>query len=314
MRALLTGGAGFIGSHLSEALLARGYSVQVLDNLSTGSIDNISSSGVTSFKGDLMDASTVRDAVMESNPDVVFHLAGVVNLERSFEVAEACMRVNVLGTLNLLRALEARPLEAFVLASTTEVYGNGPIPFQEGQAAEPPSPYAVSKLAAEQLALSLFRTSGFPAVVTRMATSYGPRQPRQRLIPSLIGAYARGERPSLSDPTLSRDFLFVADLVDGLIAAAQCPASRGEVINLGDETTYTIGHIAETVRSLMGADVTPRFGERKSRPNEARVWASNNAKAGRLLGWAPRTTLVDGLEQTIAWFRAAERRFSSHSA
>jgi len=314
MKALVTGGAGFIGSHLAESLIARGHVVDVLDNLSSGSVSNLPSNGATYVHGDLTDPASVRDVVVASKPDLVFHLAGVVNLERSFQVADACLRVNVLGTLNLLRALDERRPTAFLLASTTEVYGNGPLPFRETQAAEPPSPYAVSKLAAEQLALSLHRASGFPAVVARIATSYGPRQPRARLIPSLIDAFTHGEPPALSDPTLSRDFLYVDDVVAGLMAAAEHPASHGEVINFGDEATYTIGHIAETVRRLTGATVSPRYGERKPRPNEARVWASDNGKACRLLGWQPRVTLVEGLERTIAAFRAADPRLSSNPA
>ena len=313
MKALVTGGAGFIGSHLTDALVARGHDVEVLDNLSSGFASNLPRDGVTYLNGDLTDPARVRDTVLTSKPDLVFHLAGVVNLERSFHVAEACLRVNVFGTLNLLRALDERPPAAFLLASTTEVYGNGPLPFRESQAAEPPSPYAVSKLAAEQLALSLHRESSFPAVVARIATSYGPRQPRARLIPSLIDAYARGEAPALSDPTLSRDFLFVDDVVAGLIAAAENSASRGEVINFGDQTTHTIGHIADTVRRLMGATASPRYGARTPRLNEARVWASDNAKARELLGWQPRVALVEGLERTIASFCAAEPRLSPNA-
>lgn len=259
---------------------------------------------------DLLDPSAIADAVGRVRPDLVFHLAAVVNLERSLAVADACMRVNVMGTLNLLRALESAPPAAFVLASTTEVYGHGPVPFREAQAPEPPSPYAVSKLAAEQLALSLHRGSGFPTVVMRITTAYGPRQPRHRLIPSLIDAYSRGEAPALSNPALSRDFLYVDDVVKGLIAAAESPHARGEVINLGDETTYTLGHIAETVRSLMGAEVRPRYGSRTPRANEADIWASSTDKARQLLGWAPETSLIEGLERTIAWFRAQPALFS----
>ncbi len=309
MRALLTGGAGFLGSHLVDALIARGHSVHVLDDLSTGAIGHVAG-GVTTLKVDLLDSSVVRDALTKANPEVVFHLAAIVNLERSLDVADACMRVNVVGTLNLLRALEGSPLSAFVLASTTEVYGNGPVPFREAQAPAPPSPYAISKLAAELLVLWQHRSVGFPAVVVRIATAYGPRQSPCRLIPSLIEAYAGGEGPALSDPDLSRDFLFVADVVEGLIAAAEHPSSRGEIINLGEECTYTIRDVAETVRSLMGVTPTPCYGARAPRPGEARVWATNNDKARQLLGWAPSTTLLDGLKRTIGWFRGDLRPLS----
>lgn len=313
MRTLLTGGAGFFGSHLTEALLRQGHSVHILDLPSAPIVGPIAGN-VTFHEGDLLETSTVREAIVRSKPNVVFHLAAVVNLDRSLEVADACMKVNALGTLNLLRVLEARPPTALVLASTTEVYGDGPVPFKEEQAAAPPSPYAVSKLAAEQLALSMHRITGFPTVVARIATAYGPRQPNHRLIPTLIESYARGERPSLSDPELSRDFLFVDDVVEGLVAAAESTASHGEIINLGNQTSHTIGHIAETVRDLMGADLAPCYGARASRPNEARVWASNTDKARRLLGWSPKTTLLEGLERTITWFLTDARLSSEHPA
>ena len=214
------------------------------------------------------------------------------------------MRVNLLGTLELLKALESSPLSAFVLASTTEVYGNGPLPFTEGQREAPPSPYAVSKLAAEQIIMTLHRAQGFPAIVARVATAYGPGQPRHRLIPTIIEAYSRGEPPQLSDPSQSRDFLFVDDVVEGLLACVTHPNARGEVINLGDDASYTVQHIADTIRDLMGVNVTARYGDRAPRPNEARVWSSSRKKAGELLDWAPRVGLREGLQQTIAGFHA----------
>ncbi len=301
MRAFVTGGMGFLGAHLVSGLLRRGHHVHVFDQ-GPASTDSSGPEGSVMLRGDLLDANSICSAVSEAKPDVVFHLAAVVNLDRSLDIADACLRVNVLGTLNLLRALEDQELESFVLPSSVEVYGNGSIPFREDQAAAPPSPYAVSKLAAEQLALSLYRSKGFPAVVVRIATAYGPSQPNHRLIPSLIGAFSRGERPALSNPDLSRDFLYVDDVVEGLVLAAGCQAGSGEIINLGDEQTYTIKQVAETVRNLMAVDLTPRYGAMPARANEARVWASSNEKALKLLGWKPRTVLREGLQKTISWY------------
>lgn len=222
-------------------------------------------------------------------------------------MADACARVNVLGTLTVLRSLEGVTPAAFVLASTTEVYGSGPVPFDEAQPEHPPSPYAISTLAAEQLARMRYRSAGLPAVVLRVATVYGPCQGVHRLIPSIISAYARGEPPRLGDAEYSRDFVFVDDVVDGMLAAAS-EGARGEVINLGDVTTHTVRDVAETIRTLMGADVTPRYGSHESRRNEARVWASSRQKAERLLGWRPRTSLSAGLERTIEAFQPGRDR------
>ena len=301
MRAFVTGGMGFLGAHLVSGLLRQGHHVHVFDQ-GPASTDGSGPEGSVMLRGDLLDVNSICSAVSEAKPDVVFHLAAVVNLDRSLDIADACLRVNVLGTLNLLRALEDQELESFVLPSSVEVYGNGSIPFREDQAAAPPSPYAVSKLAAEQLALSLYRSKGFPAVVVRIATAYGPSQPNHRLIQSLIGAFSRGERPALSNPDLSRDFLYVDDVVEGLVLAAGCQAGSGEIINLGDEQTYTIKQVAETVRNLMAVDLAPRYGAMPARANEARVWASSNEKALKLLGWKPRTVLREGLQKTISWY------------
>ena len=300
MRAFVTGGMGFLGSHLVSGLVRQGHRVYVFDQELALADGDSNTESVVKVTGDLLDANSISAALEISKPDVVFHLAAVVNLDRSLDIADAYMRVNVLGTLNLLRALEGKPLVSFVLPSSVEVYGHGPIPFREDQVAEPPSPYAVSKLAAEQLALSLHRSKGFPAVVIRIATAYGPRQPRHRLIPSLIAAFARGERPALSNPDLSRDFLYVDDVAKGLTVAADCTAAHGEIINLGNEETHTIRSVAEMVRSHMAVELSPRYGAKPARANEARVWATSNEKARNILGWMPATALSDGLEKTIA--------------
>ena len=200
-----------------------------------------------------------------------------------------------------------------MLASTTEVYGSGSVPFQEEQREAPPSPYAISKVAAERILLMQHRATGLPAVIARIATAYGPGQPRHKLIPSIIEAYARGDSPRLSDPAQSRDFVFVDDVVDGLIAAATHEKAHGEIVNIGDVTTYTVQHIAETVRALMRVTIAPEYDDRAQRVNEARVWASSREKAERILGWAPRTSLVNGLDRTIASLRADGRGVAAQS-
>jgi nucleoside-diphosphate-sugar epimerase len=305
---LVTGATGFIGTHLVDRLARDGARVSVLLRAKAERL----APAVTAAYADLLDGGAVRAAVETVRPDVVFHLAAVVNLDRTLAVADACMRTNVLGTTTLLRALEATTSSAvFVLASTTEVYGHGGVPFLEGQTEQPPSPYAVSKVAAERILLLLHRAAGLRAVVVRIATTYGPGQGHDRLIPMVIDAYARGQAPRLHDPWQSRDFVFVDDVVDGLIAAATSSDASGEIINLGDETTYLISHVADTIRDIMGAQVPPRDSGRAGRANEARTWATSREKAGRLLGWTPRTGLVAGLERTVARYLADTRRPTS---
>ncbi len=305
-RVLVTGAGGFIGSHLVRALVAEGASVSALGRSPApgGRLAGLDGQ-VGAWRGDLEDAGELRRIVLAIEPEYVFHLGAVVDLERNRAVADACVRVNALGTLNLLQALDGLRVRALVLASTTEVYGDNPTPFGEDQREHPRSPYAVSKLAAEHLCLFFHRVFGCPASVLRLSTVYGPDQSARRLIPSVIEACLRRQRLAMGDPDQSRDFVHVGDAVEGLVRAALGPAAVGEIINLGHERPRTIREIVDTIHRLAGPCPAPLWGQLPRRIDEPLTRASRADKARRLLGWEAATDLEAGLTVTLASHRAA---------
>jgi len=302
---LVTGASGFIGSHLARVLTSQGAVVTAVCRSITGQARALTD--LTGFlqvrQGNLEDASGLRQIVAEIQPEYVFHLGAVVDLERSRATADACMRVNVMGTLNLLQALEGVQVKRLVFTSTSEVYGDNPTPFHEDQRERPPSPYAVSKLAAEHLCLFFHRAFGCPISVLRLSTVYGPGQSLRRLIPSAIMACLRRERLALGAGEQSRDFVYVRDVVEGLLRAALREEAVGEIINLGHERGYEVREVLEMVTRLGGPCPEPLYGRIPRRVGEARMWASSAEKARRLLNWEITSDLETGLQETIAWCR-----------
>ena len=289
-RVLVTGAAGFLGSHLVRRLAAEGAQVTALDRSSA----------------DLEDRTSLRRIIASAEPSVVFHLAGRVDLARTPEITEACIRENMLATANVLWALQGVPVRACIMTSTTEVYGSNPPPFHEEQPVDPPSPYAVSKVAAEHLCRMMGRAYDLPVVILRMCTVYGPGQARERLIPSTIQAIQSGLPLDVTAGEQRRDFLFVEDAMDGLLRAGTASAARGHTINLGREEAVRVREVIDTIRRIMRADTwQPRYGALPQRAGEAAMWSTNSGKAARLLGWRPHTSLEDGLRATIAGRTAA---------
>ncbi len=253
---------------------------------------------------DVTDFASVHRMVEETRPSVVFHLASVVNLERSPEVARACFAVNTLGTIHLLQALRQLQTLRVVYASTTEVYGDNPTPFQEGQLPNPPSPYAVSKLAAEHFCRLAWRVDGVPAVVARMTATYGPGQASHRLITSLIRAALTQQPLEVSHAGQQRDWLYVDDAVDGLLAVARCPLAVGEVVNLGSTILMSTRELGARIERLLDTAIPVTWHEAPQRAGEAEVWSTDASRARDWCGWTPRYSLDEGLRETIAWHQA----------
>ena len=298
-RALVTGAAGFLGSHLVRRLALEGAAVHAVDR-----VLREGSQHITWHRADLEDRRSLMGRLARVKPEVVFHLAGRVDLARTPEITEACIRENVHATANLLWALESSPLEAFVLTSTTEVYGRNPAPFREDQPVNPPSPYAISKVTAEQLCRFFHETRGYPAVVLRLATVYGPGQAEARLIPSVIRAALAGRPLSMTSGEQQRDFVYVDDAVDGLLRAATQPLARGRIINLGHDQPVSIRQLVDVIRTVLHTEWAPSYGELPSRAGEALVWSCDGRKAKAVLGWEPRTSLADGVAATIASYES----------
>jgi UDP-glucose 4-epimerase len=299
MRAFVTGGAGFIGSNLVDALVERGDRVEVLDDLSTGRRENLAralSRGAVLHDGDVRDGARVAALVAAAAPDVVFHLAAQIDVRRAVEDPEFDATANVLGTLNVLEAARRYGVRRFVLASTGgAIYGEADeVPTPESAAPRPLSPYAASKAAAELYVDLYARLHGLSTMSLRLSNVYGPRQdPRGEagVIAIFCGAAVEGRPVTVyGDGGQTRDFVFVGDVVDAFIAAGD--ASAGGRCNIATGCETSVLEMAQT----LGLEV--RFGPERS--GEVRRSCLRPAAATQMLGWRPRTALRDGLEMTVA--------------
>jgi nucleoside-diphosphate-sugar epimerase len=306
LKVLVTGGGGFIGSHLVKTLSETGARVNIICR-SGASRPNNSLTGAAKqeiYRADLLDQGGLAKIIEQVRPRVVFHLAGLVNLERSFDIAEGCIRSNIQGTLNLLQALQKTELDALVFTSTSEVYGNNPAPFTEEQREDPPSPYAISKLAAEHLCGLFRKTQSTPVIIVRLSTVYGPLQGEGKLVPYVVRSFLAKKEVHITKGIQKRDFVYVEDAVDGLIRASLVREAIGEVINLGHPEALAVREVVSKIGRLCGVKEGAVFSDLPMRPNEQLLCACLGEKAKRVLGWEPRTALDIGLGRTVAWYAA----------
>ncbi|SFN16719.1 UDP-glucose 4-epimerase [Pseudonocardia ammonioxydans] len=310
MRALVTGGAGFIGSTLVDALVARGDDVLVVDDLSSGTRENLAP-GVDLAVLDIRDSETLAKRAAEFRPDAVYHLAAQIDVRTSMADPVHDASVNVLGTLSVLQAARDCGAGAVVVCSTGgAIYGDGaPLPTTEEEPPEPESPYGMSKLAAERYTRFFVRTHGLPALVLRFANVYGPRQHPSggAGVVSLFCDRARGgRRPTVfGDGGQTRDFLYVGDVARAALASADRLAAgelAGEVFNVGTGTESTVVELAATIGRIAGLDAgdfAPEF--EPARPGELRRSCLDPSRGLTALGLPAPTTLADGLYATWAW-------------
>jgi nucleoside-diphosphate-sugar epimerase len=312
MRVLVTGGAGFIGSHLAERLAADGHEVLVLDNLSTGRRENLEAGArpgtrgrLTLVEGDVRDEAAL--ARVARGCEVVYHQAALAAVARSVEDPLEVYDVNVRGTLRVLEAARAAGVRRVVFASSASVYGDAAsLPKREDQPPRPRSPYAATKAAGEGLMSAWQATYGLETVSLRFFNVYGPRQsPRSRyaaVIPAFLAAVGRGEQPVIyGDGQQTRDFTWVEDLVEGLVLAATAPdAPTAGPINLGGGQRVSIARVAELVCRALGVAAEPRF--EAARPGDLRHSLADVSRAQAALGWAPTTPLAEGIARLAAAF------------
>jgi UDP-glucose 4-epimerase len=309
MRTLVTGGAGFIGSNVTDALLARGDEVTVLDNLSTGKRENLEdalSKGARLVEADLRDGDAVRDVVEEAKPEVVFHLGAQIDVRRSVADPSYDASINVVGTINVLSAAHASGARRFVNSSTGgAIYGEGRvIPAPESHPAEPEAGYGQSKLAAEGYCELFRRLHKFSTVSLRYGNVYGPRQDplgEAGVIAIFCGKLIDGGRPTVfGDGLQTRDYVYVGDVVAANLAAADSDA--GGAFNIGLGVQSTVVEIAELLAKLSDRDgFEPEFAP--ERPGEIMHIALDAGRAREELGWEPRVQLEEGLERTLASVR-----------
>jgi UDP-glucose 4-epimerase len=302
-RALVTGGAGFIGANLVRALLERGDTVRVLDNFSTGNRGNLSAvtSDVEIVEGDLRSYERVHTAVRGT--EVVYHLGALGSVPRSVQDPLTSTAVNVEGTLNVLLAARDESVRRVVFASSSSVYGDGgTFPRVETAAANPISPYAVAKLAAERYCVSFHRVYGLETVALRYFNVFGPFQdPSSQyaaVVPLFIRAIAEGAPVTVyGDGRQSRDFTFVANVVAANLAAGDAPTAAGAVLNVATGGSETVDDLAETVGRLLDRPVEKRY--EPARPGDVeQSWADVTA-ARDVLGYVPTVGFEEGLRRTI---------------
>ena len=325
-KVLVTGADGFIGSHLVEALVAAGAEVRAFVQYNSfghrGWLDAVppgARAAIEVVAGDVRDRGSVLDAV--SGCRVVFHLAALIAIPYSYRAPQSYVDTNVSGTLNVLEAARQHAVDRIVHTSTSEVYGTARfVPITEEHPLQGQSPYAASKIGADQMALAFHRSFGAPVTVVRPFNTYGPRQSVRAVIPTVIVQLARGvRRVRLGALEPTRDFSFVADTVAGFLALAAADAAIGHVVNLGSGFEISIGETAALIAEAMGvaAEIDSEPARLRPAASEVMRLVADVAKAHRLAGWAPRFAGRDGfrrgLEATIAWFRDAANlaRFSA---
>jgi len=305
-KALVTGGAGFIGSHLVDKLMEKEFEVVVLDNFSTGNLENLRSHiGKENFriiKGDIRNKADVKKAAKDV--DYIFHLAAIISVELSIKNPLLVNEVNVCGTLNILEESLKLNLKRFVYLSSCAVYGNPAyLPIDEEHPTKPLSPYGVSKLTAEHYCMVFYRIYGVQTVCLRLFNVYGPRQssgPYSGVITKFIDRLKCGKPPIIyGDGEQTRDFIFVGDVVDACLHAISCRNCVGEAINVGSGMETSINELARIISGLFGMrKIKPVYT--KPRIGEVRRSCADISKAEKLLGLKPRISLKEGLRKLVA--------------
>jgi UDP-glucuronate 4-epimerase len=310
MRVLLTGGAGFIGSHVGERLLARGDELTVLDNFNPFYDPALKRrnarllAGARVVEGDIRDEALVARLCGEGRFEAVLHLAAMAGVRPSLADPLLYTDVNIRGTQVLLRQLERRPEVRFVFASSSSVYGaNERVPFREDEDIHHPiSPYAATKRAGELLSFTHHHLYGTPTACLRFFTVYGPRQRPEMAIHSFVRQCLAGQPiPFFGDGSTRRDYTYIDDIVDGTVRALD-RASGYAIYNLGESRTIALAELVAAIGRACG--VEPILARQPMQPGDVLVTYADVSKARRELGYDPRTELAEGLARFVAWYRA----------
>jgi len=316
-KALVTGGAGFLGSHLVDALLARGVDVVAIDNLFRGNMTNLKAATTSSrfsfVNGNILDIGALETAVRGC--DIIFHLAAINGTKYFYEIPKTILRVNIMGTENVLNVAEKARVRRVVFTSTSEVYGcttTIPTPEDSESVFTPPDSvrwcYAISKLVDEHMCLTFARETKLETRILRVFNAYGPR-----LVSSdygqVVGVFAEqllnGEPPVIyGDGQQTRAFTYVSDIVEGIIKAAEMEGGASDIFNLGSEREITINKLADTMAQVAGVERGLKLIYVDAIPDEPRRRCPLIEKAKTALSYQPKVDLASGLKQTIDWFRS----------
>ncbi|HOQ43460.1 MAG TPA: NAD-dependent 4,6-dehydratase LegB [Smithellaceae bacterium] len=309
---LITGADGFIGSHLVEELVLRGCDVRAFVYYNSFNswgwldhVDPVVKKNLDFFAGDVRDPHGVKEAM--KGCDVVFHLAALIGIPYSYHSPDTYIDTNIKGTLNVLQAARELGLSRVVHTSTSEVYGTARfVPITENHPLQGQSPYAASKIGADQLALSFYRSFGTPVSIARPFNTYGPRQSARAVIPAIITPLLAGiTEIKLGSVHPTRDFNFVKDTVNGFIAVAEHETTIGKEVNIASQKEISIGHLATEIITQINPNATIVSDSIRIRPEKSEVerLLGSNELIHKLTGWKAAYSLKAGIRETIAWFR-----------
>ena len=304
---LITGGAGFIGSHLAEHLVKKGENVRLIDDLSTGKRENISSvmDAVEFIEGSILDKGIMQKAC--EGVDYVLHEAAIPSVPRSVEDPLGTHEAAATGTLVVLDAARAAKVKRVIYAASSSAYGDTPtLPKQEDMKPDPLSPYAIAKLAGEYYAKVYYEIFGLETVSLRYFNVFGPRQDPESLyaavIPIFITKLLRGERPVIyGDGEQSRDFTYIDNVVEANIAACTAEGAAGQIFNIASGGRITISELFKRISEIIVSDVDPIYGEKK--PGDVRHSLADISLAEKILGYEPKVGLEEGLRKTVEWYK-----------
>ncbi len=316
-KVIITGAGGFIGSHLVEALVKAGANVTAVVRYNSGSavgnlafLDQRVRGNVAVLSGNIEDSDFMYRAI--EGQEIVLHLAALIAIPYSYEAPRSYVRTNIEGTLNVLEAARRYDVRRVVHTSTSEVYGTAlRVPIDESHPLQGQSPYSASKIAADKLAESYYRSFKTPVVTLRPFNTFGPRQSARAFIPTIVSQALSRDEIRLGSLTPERDMTFVTDTVAGFMAAALSPGIEGLTINLGTGETHSVGWFADRLLRLMGLDKPIVQEQQRMRPELSEVLklVSDNSLARQKLNWTPKVSLDDGLYQAIEFVSANRELF-----
>jgi NAD dependent epimerase/dehydratase len=316
---LVTGAGGFIGSHLVEALLKRGAKVKALVHYNSRNdwgmlefADRYVLEKLEVITGDIRDSDCIRASIADC--DIVFHLAALIGIPYSYVNPRDVLDTNVRGTLNVLQAARDFLSDKVIHLSTSEVYGTAErIPMDENHPLKPQSPYAATKVAADQLALSFYRAFKVPVAIARPFNVYGPRQSARAIVPTIISQALEKKSVKLGSIYTTRDLTFVTDTVEGLIKICESDNTIGEVVNLGSGFEISIEELVELVARSLRKTIRIVSESNRKRPAQSEVerLCSDSRKAQKLISWFPKVTLQHGLTKSIVWIEKHRHFYKS---
>jgi NAD dependent epimerase/dehydratase len=309
VRVLVTGADGFIGSHLTEMLSAKGYRVKALSQYNSfndwGWLEDVNcKDDIEVLNGDIRDPHYCKH--ITKDVDVIYHLAALIAIPYSYVAPDSYVDTNIKGTLNICQAARENDVKRVIHTSTSEVYGTAQyVPIDEKHPLQPQSPYSATKIAADAMAMSFYNAFEMPITIARPFNTYGPRQSARAVIPTIITQIMNGKKKiKLGDVSPTRDFNYVEDTCRGFIALAESDQTVGETVNIGSNFEISVGDTLNLIKELMGSDIEFITDDQRLRPEKSevfRLWC-DNTKINELTGFEPKVDIREGLQKTIDWF------------